>query len=177
MMNRAEVIRQIFLWEKVAEQARARAAQFRVMLQADANAEYAEQGTAASWRVPALASVVLPISKTAVVVDDAAALAKWVQSAHPTEVEQVTRVRAAYLPALLRSVQPSGDLVVDEEGTVVPGLKVRPGGQPGSVTLTPEAEARQAATVVADAVLEQVATAMDLPAIPVQAAAGEPDAS
>jgi hypothetical protein len=174
-MNRADLIRQILLWERVAEQATARAAAFRQQLQADANAEFDEQGTAPSWRLPDVAQVVLPVSRTAPVVRDHETLAKWVNLTRPAEVE--LRVRPAYVKALRDGARVDGNVVTDREGTVIPGMEVRPGGNPGSVTLTPEAPAREAAAEAAGRVLDMVAVSLHLPAPP-EAAGGEvPDAT
>lgn len=161
-MNRADVIRQILLWERVAEQATARAAVFRQQLQADAAAEFDEQGTAPSWRLPDVAQVVLPVSRTAPVVADHEALAKWVSLVRPAEVE--LRVRPAYVKALRDAARVEGDVVIDKDGTVIPGMEVRPGGNPGSVTLTPESAGKEAAVEAAGRVLDLVAVSLHLPA-------------
>jgi hypothetical protein len=163
-MNRAEVIRQVFLWDRVAEQAVAQAAVFRAMLQAEAVAEFKEQGTAPTWRLQDIAAVVLPISRTAPVVADHEALAKWVSLTRPSEVE--LRVRPAYVKALRDGARIAGDAVIDREGTVIPGMAVRDGGVPGSVTLTAEAAAKQVAAEAAERVLDMVAVALHLPAPP-----------
>jgi hypothetical protein len=160
-MNRADVIRQILLWERVAEQATARAAAFRQQLQANAVAELTEQGTAPSWRSPEVGLVFLPVSKTAPVVTDHEALAKWVSLTRPSEVEM--RVRPAYVKALRDGARIEGDVVTDRDGTVIPGMEVRPGGNPGSVTFTPETPAREAAAEAAGRVLDLVAVSLHLP--------------
>lgn len=173
-MNRAEVIRQIFLWDRVAAQAKARAGRFRAMLQAEANAEFEEQGTAPTWRLPEIASVVLPVTHTSAVVRDEKALAKWVSVRRPDEVEM--RVRSSYVEALRKGARIEGDVVMDKEGTVIPGMAVEPGGVPRSVTLTPEAGAKVVATEAADRVLDAVAASLDLPPVPEPAEAEVPDA-
>jgi hypothetical protein len=160
-VNRAEVIRQILLWERVAEQATARAAAFRAQLQADANAEFAEQGTAPTWRLPEIAQVVLPVSRTAAVVRDHEALAKWVHLRNPGEVE--LRVRLAFVKALRDGARIEGEAVVDRDGTVIPGMSVAPGGTPRAISVTPEGPAREVAAEAAERVLDMVAASLHLP--------------
>lgn len=159
-MNRAEVIRQILLWERVAEQATARAGRFRAMLQAEANAEYEEQGTAPSWRLPEIAAVVLPVSRTAAVVRDEQALAAWVRLHRPGEVAM--RVNPAYVAALRKGARIEGDVVTDKDGTVIPGMEVVQGGAPMSVSLTPEPEAKAVAEEAAGQVIAEVAAGLGL---------------
>lgn len=170
-MNRAEVIRQVFLWDKVAEQARARAAPFRAMLQAQANAEFEEQGIAPTWRLPEIASVLLPVTRTSAVVRDEEALAKWVNLHRPSEV--ALRVNPAYVEALRKGARIEGDVVTDKDGTVIPGMGVSKGGTPKSVTLTAEAEAKEVAAEAAGRVLDHVAVALHLPAMPDEPQPGE----
>lgn len=174
-MNRADVIRQVFLWDQVAAQAKARAAQFRAMLQADANAEFEEQGTAPTWRLPDIAQVVLPVSKTSAVVRDEEALAKWVNLHRPDEVS--LRVRPSYVEALRKGARIDGDVVFDRDGTVIPGMGVSKGGIPKSVSLTPEADAKAVAAEAADRVLDGVAEALSLPALPEIGEGEVPDAA
>lgn len=141
-MNRADVVRQVLIWEQVAAAAQAKAAQFRQMLNADAVAEYTEQGTAPTWRMPEVATVSMPVSRTRPIVSDPDALAAWVARRHPTEVVQAVRPTfARALPGLLRM---AGDTVIDPEtGEVVPGMTVSEGGTPGSLRIVPTDEARQ----------------------------------
>lgn len=163
-MNRAEVIRQVFLWEQAGEAALRRAAQFRAMLQADAEAEYREQGTAPTWRLPDIAQVSLSISKAAPTVTDEEALAKWLSLTRPSEVE--LRPRPAFVTALKKAARVDGDVVVDRDGTVIPGMGVRQGGVAGSVRLVAEPEAKQVAADAAEQVLSLVAASLHLPAAP-----------
>lgn len=163
-MNRADVIRQVFLWDRVAEQAKQRAGAFRAMLQVDANAEYDEQGTAPTWRLPDIAKVVLPVSKATAVVRDEGALTKWVHLRNPDEVE--LRVRPSYVEALRAGARIDGDVVTDKDGTVIPGMAAVPGGKPKTVMLTPEADAKAVAAEAAEKVLSLVADALHLPDVP-----------
>lgn len=168
-MNRAETVRQALIWEAAARKAYARAAVWRGQLDADARAELAEQGTAPTWRLPQLATVTLPVSQESIVVSDAEALTKWVQANHPDEVETVTRVRPAFEQRLLAEAEPDGDVVTDGEGTVVPGLSVRPGGVPQSLRFVPTRDAKQVLGEAAEQVLARVAEALSLAPVPEQA--------
>lgn len=139
-MNRADVVRNILIWERVAEAATEKAREYRNQLDADARAEFEEQGTAPTWRLADIATVSLPVSKQRVVVDDERALVGWVQRTRPTEVE--TRVRKGFLSVLPNVVRVDDGQVFDQEGELVPGLSVRPGGIPGAVTIRAADEAK-----------------------------------
>jgi hypothetical protein len=171
------VVRQALIWEAAAKKAYARAARWREQLDADARAELAEQGTAPTWRLPDLAMVTLPVSKETVVVADLDRLAKWVQSTHPTEVETVVQVRPAFVTRLLAVARVDGELAVDGEGTVIPGLSVRPGGVPQTLRFTPTPEARLVLGEAAERVLDLVAVSLHLPAPPLPPEGQVPDAA
>lgn len=158
-MNRYEMIRRTLLWEQVAAAARAKAAELREELTEAARAELAEQGTAPTWRLPDLATVTLPISKESVYVSDQDAVTKWVAERHPDEIEEIVQVRPGFL-MLLTGSEHDGENVFDRHGEVIPGLSVRPGGQPGSLAFRPSREAKAvlaaAATETVDALTEAV---------------------
>lgn len=167
-MTRAETIRQALMWEAAARKASARSKAWREQLAADARAEYAEQGTAPTWRPPGLAKVILPLSHEAPYVSDPDALLKWVEVNHPDEVEPVRRVRPKWQTQLLEQVVCDAETgtVHDGEGTVIPGLSVREGGLPQALTITPERQARAELAEQAEQVLNRLAEALQLPPVP-----------
>lgn len=167
------MIRQTLLWEQVAAAARAKAAKFREELTADAQVEYAEQGTAPTWRLPDIGTVSLPVSRETVYVTDEAALLAWVKVHYPEEVETQERVRPAFLGGLIGAVEPAGDVAcIPLTGTVVPGLAVREGGQPGSLSFRPSPDAKRVAAAGAERLVESLESAIGQPIV--LAEPGEP---
>lgn len=162
-MNRADAVKAIVWLDQVAARAKLEAAAIRAAIEADAKAELAEQGTAPTWRLPDLGTVALSVSHEAVVVADEDAFTKWVAERYPTEVVQVLRVRPAWRAGFLdrAGAYPAavGELVaVDPEtGEIVPGLVVRPGGQPVGITIRPSTEAKQVYAAVAERSLKRLA--------------------
>lgn len=145
-MNRAEQIQQILRLEGIATAARRLAEQHREALAEQARAELAEQGTAPTWRMPGLGVVTMPLSREAAVVADPAALLAWAAERYPTEVETIHQVRAAFQTTLLGRAVCDGDVVVDPAtGEIVPGLAVRPGGQPRALTIRADKQVTTAA--------------------------------
>lgn len=135
-MNRADIARGIAACEAMARQLRA-------ALVADAEAEYREQGTVPTWRLPGITVSGSTTNPTVAITDEAAFLA-WVAERYPTEVEQVTitRVRAAWQDRFLKEVIARGEPACDENGEVVPGLQWRPGGGFGGISLRVDAETK-----------------------------------
>lgn len=158
-MNRSDTVRNILVLEQFAAEAKRLAGQHRDRLGAEARAELEQHGTAPTWRLPDIAQVVLPVSKQAVLVSDAALLQAWVQHHTPDEIEVVTtrRVRPGYVNALLGEVIADGEAVVwRQTGEVVPGLAVRAGGVPGSLSIKADPGVK---AVVADQVAAMLGTA------------------
>lgn len=150
-MNRTEKALRAAYLEQVAAAINLEARAMRNDLEEEALAEYQKHGTAVSWRTPDI-NVVAAVSKEAVTVSDLPALVEWVKERHPTEVENVPTVRAAWLGGLLSSALPAGDVVCDPEtGEVIPGLGVRAGGVFGGIRIVPSAQAKQALAAVAKA--------------------------
>lgn len=165
-MNRFEMIRQALLWEQVAAAAKAKAAKFREELTQDAQAEYAEQGTAPTWRLPDIGTVSLPVSKETVYVADEQAFLDWAQQFHSGEVETVTRVRASFRALLLAECRGEDDMVVwMREGALVPGLAVRPGGQPQSLSFRPSTAAKEVAAAGAQHLVESLEQSIGEPIV------------
>lgn len=159
-MKRDERVREVLRLEGLAAAAYRRAAQHRAELDREARAELEREGTAPSWRLPDIGTVALPLSKEAAVVADVGDLAKWVAARYPTEVEQVRQVRPAFQTALLQRVVCTDDVVVDPEtGEVIPGLAVRPGGVPKTLTITASRDAKAVFAAHGDQLLDAILAA------------------
>ncbi|MEU4590072.1 hypothetical protein [Micromonospora aurantiaca (nom. illeg.)] len=141
-MNRTERVQEILRLEGLADAAKKRAAAARAQLDAEARAELDREGTAPSWRLPDIGTVALAVSKEAPVIADIEALTKWCRERHPGEVETVHQIRASFQTALLQRVLCEGDVVVDVSGEIVPGMAVRVGGVPQSLSIRPSRDAR-----------------------------------
>lgn len=159
-MTRADLVRTVLVWEAVARQANAKAAEAREQLSADARAELEEQGTAPTWRLPDLATITLPVTKRAIVVADADALTKWAAERRPDDVEVVTQYRPASLKALLAQVRDDDGLTYLDGGESVPGLAVREGGQPRTLTIRPSSDAVAVLDAAAGDIVSAVAAAL-----------------
>lgn len=150
-MNRLEATRQVLKLEAAAAQLKERAKAVRLELDADAQQEFKEQGAAPTWRLADLGTWSLPVSKEAVYVDDDAALLAWVKTepARLDEVVEITeRVKPWYVAELLRLARIVDGHAIDDDGTVIPGLAVRPGGVPLSLRFKPNSDAMAVADQV-----------------------------
>jgi hypothetical protein len=140
-VNRAQIVQAIAACDALA-------AELRLSLKADAAAEFAEQGTAPTWRLPGY-TVSTAVTHDAVeVVNDAAWLA-YVREEFPTEVEVVTRARSAWQASFLADVAFRGDPPCDRDGRVIPGLAFRPGGEFASVSVRPQAATKASLRAIA----------------------------
>lgn len=154
-MTRADMVREILRLEGLAHAATLAAVDLRTQLADLARAEYTEHGTAPSWRLPGIGSVVLPISQEAPVVANERALVAWLQERHPDAVE--VKPRPSSVTALKRRLRCDGDLVViADTGEIVPGMTVRPGGEPKSLTITAEKEITAAYLALGAGLLEEL---------------------
>ncbi len=161
-MNRADTVKAALIWDQVAAAAKDKAAGFRAELDADAKAEYAEQGTAPTWRLPDIGSVTLPVSIETPYVADMAALLKWAAERYPAEVEQVTQLRNEFVVGLISRVVVSAGLVIDQTtGEVVPGFGVREGGQARSLSIRPTPQAKVLIREAADGVVARFEAAFN----------------
>lgn len=120
-MNRADAARMVVLLEEALRE-------LREGMTADAKAEYLEQGTAPTWRMPGI-TVTTAITHPSVRVADDKALLAYVARRYPTEVETIRRVRGAFLADLLARLAQAGEPLADDEGTVIPGLEYVAGGE------------------------------------------------
>ncbi len=172
-MNRVETIRAVVWLDQLAAKAKDEAGKLRADLVADARAEYEEQGTPPTWRPPDLATVAARVSHETAYVADEAAFAAWVQSRYPTEADTRVVVRQAWQELFLKSAATSGEVVVDTAtGEVVPGLKVRPGGEFLGITISASPLAKQVMGALAEHGLRRLAAEASPEAPVVLAVAG-----
>lgn len=167
-MNRQELITRTLLLETVAAEAKARAGKLRDQLAADARAELEEQGTAPTWRLPDIGTVTLPVSTERVYVSDEQALLEWCKAfpGDPADViETIERVKPSYLADLLTLVEIVDGRVIDDLGTVVPGLAVRPGGVPQPLSFRPSRDAQAVARAGAEKLVDDLEQALDGPVV------------
>lgn len=154
-MNRTERVQEVLRLEGLADAARKRAAVHRGVLDTEARAELEQHGTAPSWRLPDIGTVALAVSKEAPVVCDLAALTQWCLVRYPSEVETVPQLRAGFPAALAQRVVCEGDVVVDPRtGEIVPGMTVRPGGVPQTLSIRASRDARTVYAAAAEQLLE-----------------------
>lgn len=166
-MNRTEITQAIIWLDQLAAAAKAEGAKLREQIYADAKAEYEEQGTAPTWRIPDVATIAASVSHESVSVGDAKAFAAWVRERYPTEVEDVPTVRPAWLAGFLERAEPNGDVACDPTtGEVVPGLSVREGGRFAGVSIRPTADAKAVFAAVASTSLAKLAAEAG-PSVPV----------
>ena len=142
-MNRAQMVQAIAACDVLA-------AELRKALRADAEAEYVEQGTAPTWRMPGY-TVSTSISHDAVVVADEKAWRAWVGRDHPGEIETVSYVRRSFQDAFLASLGENGrmDPPHTADGEIVPGLVFVPGGEFRSVSVLPMPATRSSLRAIA----------------------------
>jgi hypothetical protein len=170
-VNRQEMITRTLMLESVAANARARAAVLRAELAEVARAELEREGTAPTWRLPDIGTVTLPVSTERVYVADEAALLAWVKDwpGDPAEViETIERIKPSYLADLLNVVEIVDGRVIDDLGTVVPGLAIRPGGVPQALSFRPSKDAQAVARAAAEKLMADVEAALDGPVVLVE---------
>jgi hypothetical protein len=152
-MNRSDIVARTIWLKQLATAALDARKNLIAELNADARAEFEEQGTASTWRIKGMATVPQAQTADAVVVVDEDKFLDWVQARHPTEVETVTHVRPAFRALVLgKLVKVAGD-VCHIDGEVVPGVEFKPGGEFIGISVTPTAAAKEAFTAVASATL------------------------
>lgn len=159
-MNRAEMTRRVLLLEAAAAQINARAKLIRDDLNADAVAEYEEQGSAQTWRFD-LGTWSQGVSKEAAVITGPAEFVAWCKARYSDAV--VEQVVPAFQKALLGRLAPVGEEVVDPAtGEVVPGLGVRSGGTPLTLRFKPNGDAQAVADQAAGQLVDEVAAGLGL---------------
>lgn len=172
-MSIADDAKTILLLESFADEARRLAGERRAALAERARKQLETDGIAPTWRLPEVATVTLTVTKTAAYVADEAKLLDWVYAKHPNEIEEVVRVRSAFLGQLLASVVVEGDVVADPEtGEIVPGIGVRHGGRPDKLSIRAAAGVKAG---MAELVTQMLATAHPAIAAQAQDATPRPD--
>lgn len=157
-MNRTEIVRACIWLDQLAGHVKTERARLAAELAADARAEYEEQGTAPTWRIPDVATVSASVSHAAVYVADEESFTDWVAKRYPTEVETIQRIRSAWLADFLKRALGSVDVVADPDtGERVPGLGIRGGGQLSGISIRASAAAKEVFSIVARRGLERLA--------------------
>lgn len=156
-MNRTERLQEVLRLEGLAAAANARAMTHREQLAFEARDELAREGSAPTWRVPDLATITLAVSKETPYVRDEHLLLQWCKQRYPEQVETVEQVRGAFRQRLLVEAIVSDDTVIDAAiGEVVPGVAVRPGGVPQSLTIRASHAARAVYAAMGERTLEDI---------------------
>jgi hypothetical protein len=125
--------------EGLASAAKAAADKVRAGLDEEARTEFERTGAAPTWRMADIGIAALPVTKEAVVVSDVQALLGWCRSHKPEQIRTVEEIEPAFQAWLLQHCVVDGDKAVHPEtGEVMPGLAVRAGGQPRSLSFRPE---------------------------------------
>lgn len=156
-VSRLDRVREILRLEGLAAAASARAADVRSSLDAEARAEFSREGTAPSWRMTDIGNVVLPLSKEAVVVDGPGALLRWVKERHPEQIRTTEEIWPAFVTHLLASCTVAGDVAVDPKtGEAVPGLTVRKGGEPKTLSITAAKDVKATFAAYGAALLDDI---------------------
>jgi hypothetical protein len=160
-VNRAEATRQVLLIEAARDQLDARAKVLREGLNADAVAEYEEQGSAQTWRFD-IGTWSQGISKDAPVIEDARSWVGWVKKRYPAEVLEV--VNPSFQKVVLSRLVSVGEEVLEPTtGEIVPGLGVRPGGRPLSLRFKPNGDALAVADQVGTKLAGQILDGLGIP--------------
>ena len=141
LLNRAQLVQAIAACDALA-------AEFRKTLKADAAADYAENGTVTTWRMPGY-TVSASVTHDAVEIVSEAAWLDYVRSEYPTEVETIIRARPAWQLDFLAGVAGRGDPPCDRDGRVIPGLAFRPGGEFKSISVIPGMATKQSLREIA----------------------------
>lgn len=153
-MNRADLTKQVLLYDQLAAAAKARAAIARAELDMQAKAELETQGMAPTWRLPQVGTISLPVSQETVYLADEPALLAWAAKNGVDAVETVTRLRADWVRKLQSDLVVVGDAVAFKPtGEVIPGYAVRHGGLPMALRIVPSSEAKALAREYADGLL------------------------
>lgn len=147
----------------LAHQAAAKACE--TALKREAARTFAEEGSADTWRMPGTGMVVVSVSHDRAAVTDEQAFLGWLEKAFPTEVvtETVT-VRSVRNPEWLKHllgellpVDPDelgpgeATICMDGEGSVIPGVQWRRGGEFLSASVRPDSDVRRRLAAAAEA--------------------------
>ncbi|GAA2327401.1 hypothetical protein [Dactylosporangium salmoneum] len=155
VVPRAQLAAEAVWWDAVAAQAKSRAAGARNALDKQAQAEFARDGIAPTWRIPDVGTVPLSLTADRVDVVDEAAYTEWVAATFPEQVETIvtTRVRPAY-DEVVRKAAAKRRAACTEDGEVIPGLEFVAGGAPKGISIRASSDAKESAAALADAALD-----------------------
>lgn len=154
-MNRAELIDHVLYLDELARVVKEQSAAARAILEDQARAEYA-QGIKPSWTTKT-AVVPMSVSTPKFVVTNRPEFTKWVAERHPENIETLTQVRPAFETAVVaRLVKLGEEDPVSDDGELIPGLTFVPGGEPGGISVRPNAGAKKAMNELARATLAQL---------------------
>jgi hypothetical protein len=164
-MNRTERLQEVLRLEGIASAAMARSAEHRQALAVAARAELEREGAAPTWRVTDIGAITLPVSKEEPFVAAPDLFLAYCRERYPDAVERIEQVRPSFQEALFRmAILEEGDVVDGGSGEVVPGVAIRPGGVPRSLSIRPTPEAK---AVYAAAGAQLLDTLLAPPAEPV----------
>lgn len=153
-MNRADLTKQVLLYDQLAAAAKAKAAIARQMLDEQARAELETQGMAPTWRMKDVGTISLPVSQQSIYIADGNAFMDWLQRHYPAAIDVVRAVNPQWQAKLEKGFAIVGDAVVDTEtGVFVPGYGVRQGGLPMALRIVPSGEAKAMAREYAEGLL------------------------
>ena len=173
-MNRTTAVQAIIWLDQLMAAAKVERQKLSADLAADARAEFEEQGTAPTWRIPDVATVAASVSHAAAYVDNEPWFTAWVAKRYPTEVETVQRVRPAWLTGFLARAHGSAGVVSDPDtGEVVDGLAIRRGGEFSGISVRATAEAKTVFAAVAQKGLRELAAQYDGVVVLAELPAGE----
>jgi hypothetical protein len=150
-------MRDVVWWEAIAAQAKHNAAFARSTLREMASTEYAEHGSAPTWRT-SIATASLSVSSPAVTVSDAGAFTNWVSKHHPDQLMSV--VRESWQRDFLARIAERGDPPCDSDGQIIPGLTYIPGGSPRSIAVRQSATVKAHIASLAESVLGSLTPAL-----------------
>lgn len=155
-MNRADLTKQVLLFEQLAAAAKAKAAVARQQLDEQAREELATQGMAPTWRLPQVGTISLPVSQESIYIADGNALMDWLERNQPAAINRIRAINPQWQAKLEKSFVIAGDAVVDSStGEVVPGYGVRRGGLAMALRIVPSGEAKAMAREYAEGLLER----------------------
>lgn len=166
-MNKSQQVLSILRLEALAKRLNQEAASQRKALAELAEEEF-KSGTLPTWRMPDIGRVQASVTAWTPVVSDVVEFTKWVADRYPTEVEDIVRVRDAWLGSFLAGVVidtvalAALDPATDE---AVPGLTVRKGGQFKGVSIYADDSTKAAMAAIAEAELRDFLTHVAEPVV------------
>lgn len=139
-MNRASTVAAVVWLDQLIAAAKAKRDELAQQLDAEARAQYTQDGAAPSWRIPEVATVSSRVTHASAKVVDEDAFLRWCQRYHPGEVETVQQVRPGFRTKVLAEAV---------DGDVPPGVEVDKGGRFAGITVRPTSDAKRIFGLVA----------------------------